>query len=359
MPILGPNCYGLINALEGVALWPDQHGATRLAAAGVAIIAQSSNIAINLTMQRRGLPIAAVMTVGNQAQQGLSKLGLTWLEDERITAVGLYVEGLDDVKAFEQLAKRARELRKPVIILKLGRSEQAQAAALTHTASLAGSDVAHDALFDCLGIARVHTLEAFLETLKLLHIGGVIGDKEILSMSCSGGEASLMADAAAGHDVDYRPFTADQAGQLKDVLGDLVTIANPLDYNTFIWGDWAAMEEMFSRALAPQFDLAVLVNDYPRGDRCDDADWANALETFIKAVKTTGARAANVASLAEAMPENYAQRLIDNGIAPLCGLDNAIIAAEAAVKIAAALGRATVAGPVAETCTCLRDTFVR
>ncbi|MEP1209990.1 MAG: acetate--CoA ligase family protein [Rhizobiaceae bacterium] len=338
MPILGPNCYGLINALEGVALWPDQHGASRCdgtLAAGVAIIAQSSNIAINLTMQRRGLPIAAVMTVGNQAQQGLSKLGLAWLEDERITAVGLYVEGLDDVNAFEKLAQRARELRKPVIILKVGRSAQARTAALTHTASLAGSDTAHDALFDRLGIARVDTLEAFLETLKLLHVGGVTAGNEILSLSCSGGEASLMADAAAGRGVTYRPFTGGQAGQLKQVLGDLVTIANPLDYNTFIWGDWAAMEDMFTRALSPQFDLAILVNDYPRGDRCDDADWANALETFIKAVKTTGARAANVASLAEAMPEDYAQRLIENGIAPLCGLDNAILAAEAAAKIAA------------------------
>ena len=341
MPILGPNCYGLINALEGVALWPDQHGATRCDGSGVAIIAQSSNIAINLTMQKRGLPIAAVMTVGNQAQQGLSKLGLGWLEDERVTAVGLYVEGLDDVAAFERMARRARELRKPVIILKVGRSEQAQAAAMTHTASLAGSDAAHDALFDRLGIARVDTLEAFLETLKLLHVGGVVRGNEILSMSCSGGEASLMADAAVanGRSVTYRPFTADQTAQLKDVLGDIVTIANPLDYNTFIWGDWPAMEEMFTRALSADFDLAVLVNDYPRGDRCDDADWANALDCFIKAVKATGARAANVASLAEAMPENYAQRLIENDIAPLCGLDNAIIAAEAAAKIAAAWER--------------------
>lgn len=340
MPILGPNCYGLINALEGVALWPDQHGATRCDGSGVAIIAQSSNIAINLTMQRRGLPIAAVMTVGNQAQQGLSKLGLGWLEDERITAIGLYVEGLDDVKAFEQMARRARELRKPVIVLKVGRSEQAQAAAMTHTASLAGSDAAHEALFDRLGIARVDTLEAFLETLKLLHVGGVTRGNEILSMSCSGGEASLMADATAGgRNVLYRPFNEDQTAQMKQVLGDIVTIANPLDYNTFIWGDWAAMEEMYSRALSADFDLAILVNDYPRGDRCDDADWANALEAFIKAVKSTGARAANVASLAEAMPEDYARRLIANGIAPLCGLENAIIAAEAAAKISAAWDR--------------------
>ena len=67
MPILGPNCYGFINALDGAMLWPDQHGLAPVDR-GVAILMQSSNIAINLTMQRRGLPIAYMITCGNQAQ---------------------------------------------------------------------------------------------------------------------------------------------------------------------------------------------------------------------------------------------------------------------------------------------------
>ena len=82
MPIIGPNCYGFVNSLERVALWPDQHGA-KPRERGVAILTQSSNIAINLTMQRRGLPLAMVMTVGNQAQLGLSRLGMALLQDER------------------------------------------------------------------------------------------------------------------------------------------------------------------------------------------------------------------------------------------------------------------------------------
>ena len=67
MPILGPNCYGFINALDGALLWPDQHGCGRVER-GVAILTQSSNIAINLTMQRRALPIAYTVTCGNMAQ---------------------------------------------------------------------------------------------------------------------------------------------------------------------------------------------------------------------------------------------------------------------------------------------------
>lgn len=335
MPIIGPNCYGYINALEGVAMWPDQHGARRCQS-GVAILTQSSNIAINLTMQRRGLPIAAVMTVGNQAQLGLSQLGLGWLEDERITAIGLHIEGLDDVRKFEILALRARELRKPIIALKVGRSDQAQAAALTHTASLTGSHKAHDALFARLGVGQVHSLEAFLETLKLLHVGGAMNGRDILSLSCSGGEASLMADAALGRRLKFRPFTEAQADDLKKELGEIVTISNPLDYNTFIWGNWTAMQSMYERALAPEFELALLVNDYPRDDQCDGADWLNALDSFVAAVKATGLRAANVASLSENMPEAVAKKLLEAKIAPLCGLENAVIAAEIAADIGTA-----------------------
>ncbi|MFQ5468068.1 MAG: CoA-binding protein, partial [Kiloniellaceae bacterium] len=169
MPILGPNCYGLVNALDGAPLWPDQHGLAR-ADRGVAILAQSSNIAINLSMQTRGLPIAYLATLGNQAQTGLSELAGGLLADPRVTALGMYIEGFDDVAALERLAGAARALGKPMVALKVGQSQSARRATVSHTASLAGDDDAASALFRRLGIGRVHTLPAFLEALKLLHV---------------------------------------------------------------------------------------------------------------------------------------------------------------------------------------------
>ena len=84
MPILGPNCYGYLNYLDNVCLWPDQHGGAPITkgttvSEGVAIIAQSSNIAINMTMQRRGLALTHMLTVGNQAQVGVSDLAMSCL----------------------------------------------------------------------------------------------------------------------------------------------------------------------------------------------------------------------------------------------------------------------------------------
>ena len=138
MPILGPNCYGFINYLDRSALWPDQHGG-KVVERGVAILTQSSNLAINLTMQTRGLPISYIMSVGNQACLGFSEIGQYLLSDPRVTALGLHVEGIGDLRAFEELAAEARKLDKPIVVLKVGKSVQARRAAQSHTASLAGN----------------------------------------------------------------------------------------------------------------------------------------------------------------------------------------------------------------------------
>jgi len=118
MPILGPNCYGYLNYLDNICLWPDQHGGTAVSE-GVAIIAQSSNIAINMTMQRRGLALTHMLTVGNQAQVGVSDLAMSVLSDSRVKAVGFYLESFGDLASFESMANQARTLNKPLVPLKL------------------------------------------------------------------------------------------------------------------------------------------------------------------------------------------------------------------------------------------------
>ncbi|MFL5258222.1 MAG: CoA-binding protein, partial [Hyphomicrobiales bacterium] len=93
MPLMGPNCYGFVNGLAKAALWPDEHGIEPLAS-GVAIITQSGNMACNFTMSRRALPVAGVFAIGNQADLDMARMLDAFLEDERITAIGLHIEGL-------------------------------------------------------------------------------------------------------------------------------------------------------------------------------------------------------------------------------------------------------------------------
>jgi acetate---CoA ligase (ADP-forming) len=343
MPVIGPNCYGLINYADGALLWPDQHGGRRLAPGerGVAIITQSSNIACNLTMQTRGLPVAFLMTAGNQAQTGLSEMALGLIEDERVSALGLHIEGFDSIAGFERLAARARELKKPIVAMKVGRSEQARTATVSHTASLAGSDAGSDAFLKRLGIARVDSIPSFLETLKLLHVVGPLSGAKLSSMSCSGGEASVMADSAEGRRVGFPKLDAAHHARVKSTLGPLVTIANPLDYHTFIWNDVPAMTKAFSAMASGGFDLNMLVLDFPRSDRCSDADWWNAVTAFEAALASNGARGAIVASMGENLAEAYAEGLVAKGIVPLLGIVEAMDAAEAAVSIGEAWAKAT------------------
>jgi acetate---CoA ligase (ADP-forming) len=338
MLVLGPNCYGLLNYCDGVVLWPDQHGGMRLpeGARGAAIITQSSNIALNMTMQKRGLPLAFVMTAGNQAQTGLSKMALGLIEDPRVSVLGLHIEGFDSVAGFELLAARARELGKPIIALKVGASEQARLATISHTASLAGNDAASNAFLKRLGIGRVPSIPAFIETLKLLHVIGPISGTNISSMSCSGGEASVMADAVLGIPLAYPSLTEAHARRVKDTLGPLVAIANPLDYHTFIWNDLPAMTATFSAMVSGGYDLNFLVLDFPRDDRCSDKDWHNTVEAFDVALKANNAKGAVLASLPENLSETWAADLIARNIAPMQGISESVEAAGVAAFIGTA-----------------------
>ena len=348
MPIIGPNCYGLLNYADGISLWPDQHGAVKLPDGqnGVAIITQSSNIAINLTMQQRGLPLAYVLTAGNQAQTGLSELALYMLDDPRVTALGLHIEGFDCVKGIEAVARKARQLQKPVVAMKIGASEQAKAATFSHTASLSGRDAASNAFLKRLGIARVHSLPSLLETLKLLHVTGPLDGYSISSMSCSGGEAGLIADSAMRRKVYFRKMTQEEKQPVQQAAGPLVTISNPLDYHTFVWADRVAMEAVYTAMLSAGFDLNCLITDFPRTDRCTGKDWQISIDALAAASEKTGAKSCIISTLHENISEQQATELMQLGIAPLLGINEALDAIEAAADIADSWKRPE-SGPIA------------
>ncbi len=329
MPIIGPNCYGLINYLDGALLWPDQHGGQRVDR-GVTVLTQSSNIALNITMQARGLPLAYVATAGNQAQTGLAEIGSALLEDPRVSALGLHIEGIGDVAAFQALAAEAHARGKPIVALKAGKSERARAAAVSHTASLTGSDASARALLRRLGIAQVESLTAFLETLKLLHMAGPLRSNRVVSLSCSGGEASLIADSAEGRNVAFPQLSDAQSRRLRDALGPMVALANPLDYHTFIWTDAARMAEVFVTMMAGDVAIGCLIVDFPRADRCDPVDWECVLEAGEAVVRAQDKPFALLATLPETLPEPLVARAIRAGLVPLHGLDDALSAIEAA-----------------------------
>jgi acetate---CoA ligase (ADP-forming) len=329
LAVLGPNCYGVLNLVERIALWPDEHGAKPVER-GVALITQSGNIGITLTMQARALPIACVLSIGNQAVLRVHDLLEVLADDPRIGGIGLYLEAIPDVGAFARVAITCADKGVPLVAIKTGRSEAGTRTALSHTSSLSGTDTLIDAYLRRYGVVRVDSLADLLETLKLLFVLGPLPGRRIASLSCSGGDAAMVADLAAPLGLDLPPVPAAVRAELTDVLGTRVAVANPLDYHTYIWGNSAAMRCCFSAMARAGFDVTLLVLDYPRlGENAADA-WDLAADAFIGAMQEAGARGIIVSSLPENLPGAAAERIAAARLAPMQGLAECLRAVAAA-----------------------------
>ncbi len=334
MALIGPNCHGIINYLDRVALWPDKHGGTTVDA-GVAFVLQSGNIGISISMQDRSLPISHLITIGNKADLGVHDYVDCLLDDPRVSVICLHIENLDDIPAFSRVALRALQQKIPIVALKTGTSELGALATLSHTSSLAGPDELYDALFRRFGIARTASLHEFLETAKFLAVNGALAGNTIASISCSGGEASMIADQAQRLDLEMPAFSDAASDKLHAVLGDRVHIANPLDYHTYIWGDYDAMRDCFVAVLQEGFDCTIFVIDYPRDGIPNDA-WALAVRALVEARNLTGKCAVVMSTLAENIPAEARAAMLEDSIAPMQGLKECLVA----IKDATDIGRA-------------------
>ena len=338
MPLIGPNSYGMLNYVDGAMLWPDQQGGRRVEE-GIVLITMSSNVAFNLTMQRRGLPIAYVVSLGNKLKFDLHDAIRTFAQEDRVTAMGLYLEAISDPRAFEAAVAVAREAAKPMVAIKTGRSETARKIVVSHTASLAGSDQLMDALFERAGVARVDSLEGLIEALKVLHVLGPLPGGRVGAMSTSGGDLSLIGDAMMGTGLTMPSLSEEGAQRVRTIVHDRMVVSNPLDFQMFDWNDEDRLAETFSAFIQDDFDLSLCVLDHPRADKCDPATWEGADKGFIRAAHETKARSGVLSTFTDTMPEDLAERLIEEGIVPLAGIDAGLAGIQAAVDVGAAWSR--------------------
>jgi acyl-CoA synthetase (NDP forming) len=333
LPFLGPNCYGFVNYFDRVALWPDQV-VGEAPARGVALICQSGTIALTLMFNERSLPIGYLFTVGNQTRLAVEDLIEMLVPDERVSAFGVYVEGIKDAPRLLRAATLARAAGKPIALIKTGRTAAAARTALSHTGALAGADSVFDAFCRQAGIARCETLGSLCETLKLLHCGGPLKGRRMLIMGASGGDMAMTADLAQPLGLSFPPPPAATSTQLRQMLGDRVTIANPFDFHTYVWFDWPAMRALFDTALRAGYDAVGFVLDSPPEGTAGMAAFEAAIEQFIAAAKGAPARAVLIASLPETLGPQMRRRCLSAGVVPLQGQREAL----EALNMAGAIG---------------------
>ena len=338
MPVIGPNCYGLLNNLDNIALWPDLHGCSSVDK-GVAIITQSGNIGLNMTMQSIGLEIAYMFTLGNQVVTDIADLIGAMLDDHRVTAIGLHIEGINNIEAFDTVARRALKQKVPIVTIKSGRTETSAKIALSHTSSLTGADRLFDVYFERLGIARVDTVPEFLETLKLLSTIGPLEHNGVASMSCSGGEAGMMADLIEGLDVYFPAIKDAHKARIKSTLNEYVEVSNPLDYHTFVWGNRQQTSACFEAMMQGNYAATMLLLDWPKTHEAEQEEWDITLLAFSDAMKATGSKGIILSSMADCMPKRIIDTCLEHNITPMIGLDVCLKALHHAYRSAEAFKR--------------------
>jgi acetyl-CoA synthetase len=335
LPFFGPNCYGFINFFDGAALWPDQVVGRRRTR-GVALICQSGTLALNLLFNDRSLPIGCVLTVGNQTRLAAEDLLELLSADERVSAFGLYLEGIQDAERFVRAAARARAAGKPIALVKAGRTAAATRTVRTHTGALAGADAAVDAFCAQAGIARCESLATLCETLKIFHAGGPLPGRRVLAMGASGGDMAMTADAARHLGLEFPPIPAAAAAGLQQILSERVHVANPFDFHTHVWFDYPRQRAMFNIALRAGFDAVAFLLDCPPENAADDSAYIRAIEEFAAALPGAASRAVLVASLPESLSAATREMCLAAGVVPLQGQREAL----EALDLAGAVGEA-------------------
>jgi len=231
MPLLGPNCMGLVNhALRAGVTFLSEYARAPRAAGSIAIVSQSGALGYSLAQAwARGVGIRYFFSCGNSADVDVGDLVAAMAEDPEVRAIACLFEGAASAARLREAGERARRAGKPVIVFKLGTSADGAAAARSHTGSLAGSAVAWRALFERAGFVPVDDFDALLETARFFAAAGEPSARGAAVISGSGGAGVMAADKAAVHGVPMpqpRPATVDV---LRGIVPEFGAARNPCD----------------------------------------------------------------------------------------------------------------------------------
>ena len=324
LALVGPNCYGLINYVDRVALWPFAHGGS-CPGYGAAIITQSGMLSSDITMSQRSVPFAYMVSAGNQTILRLEDFIDALCERTEVRAFGLHIEGLKDIAAFERAALKALRHGKPIVALKTGTSRLGSSLTVSHTGSLSGTEELYDALFERLGIIRVGSPAQLLETVKFLTISGVPEGSRIAGLTCSGGGATMLADHAEKIGLDFVKPSEETARQLREQLPATATVNNPLDYSTPIWGTPEKTLPVFKTLFSDDYDSSVIVQDYAAAG-LDESKiyYRNDTNSFIEAARSRGLPAAVCSTLPENLDAETRNYLTGQGVPPMQGIQECL-----------------------------------
>src|SRR4051794_1711170 len=286
MRMIGPNCMGLLNTAPGIRL--NASFSPLVPPAGrVAFSSQSGalGMAILELATERQVGLSSFVSVGNKADVSSNDLLEYWEADPHTSVILLYLESFGNPRRFARLARRIGR-RKPIVAVKAGRTRAGSRAAGSHTAALAASDVAVDALFHQAGVIRADTMDDMFDIAACLEAQPLPRGRRVAIVTNAGGPGILAVDACEDAGLSVAPFSADTRATLAQFLPREASVGNPVDMIASAGPD-AYRRAVEATLRAPDTDALIVI--YTPVDPRSAAETLDAIRRGVAAGRVAGA----------------------------------------------------------------------
>lgn len=322
MTLCGPNTLGVLTPRARAGLF----GASlpsELRAGNIGAVFQSGSVLLALMNSGRGLGFSQLISTGNEAGTDFTAYVDHLLDDEQTRVVIGYVEGLRQPAELLRVAAKAQALRKPLILLKPGRTEAGARAALAHTGALAGSDQVLTAVFRKYGVIRAHDLDELIELSVLFsRLADRAPASHGMALSCvSGGELGIVVDLASDLRLRFADLSPQTGDALRRLLPAHVQVTNPLDmtatglYEPELYG--SALKTLASD---PSVGLIAVAQDFPDGmGAVQAARYRTAAKALAQSAATIDKPVVFFSNLSGGLDHDVRRTLDEAGIAMLLG----------------------------------------
>jgi acyl-CoA synthetase (NDP forming) len=329
--LLGTNCMGYAQP-EGRSLWLGTLSAS-LQAGHVSVLSQSGSVADALLSIGPRIGFRTVISSGNESGLDAADFVNVFAEDDATRAIGLFLETVRRPDAFAEALRRCSAMNKPVVCLKVGRSQLAAQLALTHTGAMVGSAEGFAAFLESCGAIEVFDMSQFVETLEVLGLRRWPRGNRLAAVSESGGQAGMLADSCEVAGLEVPPLPAAAAATLEAEFPNFVHVQNPIDA-------WAidSVDKVYPRCFevlvaSGAYDIIAAVVELTRHRSAADEAWCmEIVKALVEATKGSGVTPVVISTASADPHDSFVQVARANDVALLRGPSDAATALGAVAR---------------------------
>lgn len=262
MRMVGPNCLGVLNVHASVITgFNPALDADVLPKGNISVVSQSAGLAYSFLSRGidAGLGFRYVVTTGNEVDLTVSDFLDYSVSDDQTDIIMMCLEGIRDEEKFVKALQKAKDSRKPILVIKAGKTDAGKKAALSHTGALAGSSMAYDTLFKKYNLIPVDDIEQAIDVIRILKKYKKLGPSAVI-ITASGGTGAIAADAIATFNMNLADLSEKTLSNLDTILPPYASRKNPVDVTAQIFND----ENLFANTIdclsaAEEVDTLALV----------------------------------------------------------------------------------------------------